>query len=74
MDNCYILLLILKKGINVATFINWYFDYESLNDGICPNWVAYATRYSDGALLGNSRLDEFEYNYFVSYLRLRNFL
>lgn len=70
MDNSYILLLILKKGINVGDFVFWYYDFTQRQFSI-PTFADYCVKSSS---LAAKDLDEFEYKYFVSYLTLRNIL
>lgn len=76
MDNSYILLLILKKEINVSEFLLWLrllHDFESID---IPSYIQYTTRFNDitSSSLGLKLLDEFEFCYFTSYLRLRGII
>lgn len=83
MDNAYILLLIIKKRINIGNFINWYNNcvldeslplpsYKKYVDDF-NYWLKLVERHEyllDDYDLGDVLLTEFEFSYFTSYLRL----
>lgn len=81
MDNSYILLLILKKGVNVGAFITWvYYYYENhlcyppfdyyVHDDTFDVISYKGHTYQNRDRLGIHSLNEFEYNHLISYLSL----
>lgn len=63
MDNSYILLLVIKKRINIATFIDYY---------QCRGMINYDMylQYINDEYISVGVLSEFEFRYLVSYLSL----
>ena len=72
MDNAYILLLIIKKRLNIGIFINWYNSFVIDKKTSLPKYSDYLD-YTDvfAFSLGDCNLTEFEFSYLTSYLRLR---
>lgn len=62
MENNYVLLLLLKKQVNIPEFLNLVFKYEEkhLFTQYQLSWSVYSTY----------KLSEFEFNYLVNYLSL----
>lgn len=71
MDNSFLLLIFIKRGVNVGAFIEWLSHF-----GCIPKYDDYMTfetdcivyngkPYQEGDRLGTEYLTEFEFNYVV---------
>lgn len=76
MDNSLLLLIIIKKEVNIGAFIWWYQTHDRppykayLLDDSYEVMVVNSRPYQNRDRLGTHSLTEFEYNYLVSALAL----